>query len=103
MVYGSADDGRYLVYHRDLDEVHVTGSDKTHDNIVWGPRGPEREARMQCLWRRNINCGASNRRVPSAWGLTAEFVATSLVQPVHSSLVGSKSSAGANSPCQARL
>src|ERR1039457_3436730 len=47
VVYGGADEGRYLVYHRDIDEVHITGSDKTHDNIVWGPAGPERETRMQ--------------------------------------------------------
>src|SRR6202451_1610028 len=47
VVYGGADEGRYLVYHRDIDEVHITGSDKTHDNIVWGPSGPERETRMQ--------------------------------------------------------
>jgi aldehyde dehydrogenase (NAD(P)+) len=46
-VYGGAEEGRYLVYHRDTDEVHITGSDKTHDNIVWGPPGPERETRMQ--------------------------------------------------------
>jgi acyl-CoA reductase-like NAD-dependent aldehyde dehydrogenase len=47
VVYGGADEGRYLVYHGDIDEVHITGSDKTHDNIVWGPPGPERETRMQ--------------------------------------------------------
>jgi len=47
VVYGGADEGRYLVYHRDIDEVHITGSDKTHDNIVWGPPGPERQTRMQ--------------------------------------------------------
>jgi acyl-CoA reductase-like NAD-dependent aldehyde dehydrogenase len=47
VVYGGADEGRHLVYHRDIDEVHITGSDKTHDNIVWGPPGPERQTRMQ--------------------------------------------------------
>jgi acyl-CoA reductase-like NAD-dependent aldehyde dehydrogenase len=47
VAYGGAEEGRYLVYHRDIDEVHITGSDKTHDNIVWGPPGPERETRMQ--------------------------------------------------------
>jgi acyl-CoA reductase-like NAD-dependent aldehyde dehydrogenase len=47
VAYGGAEEGRYLVYHRDIDEVHITGSDKTHDNIVWGPVGPERDARMQ--------------------------------------------------------
>src|ERR1700683_2483176 len=40
VVYGGADEGRYLVYHGDIDEVHINGSDKTHDNIVWGPPGP---------------------------------------------------------------
>jgi aldehyde dehydrogenase (NAD(P)+) len=43
--YGGADEGRYLVEHRDVDEVHITGSDRTHDAMVWGPPGPEREAR----------------------------------------------------------
>jgi hypothetical protein len=47
VVYGGAEEGRYLVYHRDIDEVHITGSDKTYDNIVWGPEGPEREMRRQ--------------------------------------------------------
>src|ERR1700685_2219115 len=47
VVYGGAEEGRYLVYHSDIDEVHITGSDKTHDNIVWGPAGREREIRMQ--------------------------------------------------------
>lgn len=47
IVYGGAEEGRYLVYHDQIDEVHITGSDKTHDAIVWGPPGPEREARMQ--------------------------------------------------------
>ena len=46
VVYGGADVGKYLVYHQDIDDVHITGSDKTHDMIVWGPPGPERERRM---------------------------------------------------------
>src|SRR6202050_508872 len=45
VVYGGAEEGRYLVYHSGIDEVHITGSDKTHDNIVWGPAGREREIR----------------------------------------------------------
>ena len=47
IVYGSADVGDYLVRHPDVDEVHITGSDKTHDNIVWGPAGPDRDARFE--------------------------------------------------------
>ena len=46
VVYGGADVGQYLVYHRDVDDVHITGSDRTHDAIVWGPPGPERDRRM---------------------------------------------------------
>ena len=45
-VYGGADEGKYLVGHPLVDEVHITGSDKTHDMMVWGPPGPERAARM---------------------------------------------------------
>jgi aldehyde dehydrogenase (NAD(P)+) len=43
--YGGADVGSYLVTHPIVDEIHITGSDKTHDLMVWGPPGPEREAR----------------------------------------------------------
>lgn len=45
VVYGGAEVGRHLVYHPDIDEVHLTGSDKTHDQIVWGSPGPEQLAR----------------------------------------------------------
>lgn len=46
VVYGDGDVGRYLVEHEAADDVHITGSDKTHDMIVWGPPGPERERRL---------------------------------------------------------
>ncbi len=45
IVYGGSDEGAYLARHPEVDEIHLTGSDKTFDNIVWGPEGPEREAR----------------------------------------------------------
>jgi acyl-CoA reductase-like NAD-dependent aldehyde dehydrogenase len=45
IVYGGSEAGAHLVRHPDVDEVHITGSDKTHDLIVWGPPGPERERR----------------------------------------------------------
>jgi hypothetical protein len=47
VVYGGADVGRHLVEHPLTDEVHITGSDRTHDLMVWGPPGPEREERMK--------------------------------------------------------
>ena len=46
IVYGGADVGKYLVEHDAIDDIHITGSDRTHDLIVWGPPGPERERRM---------------------------------------------------------
>ena len=46
VVYGGADEGSYLAHHASVDEVHITGSHRTHDALVWGPPGPERAARM---------------------------------------------------------
>jgi len=63
VVYGGVEEGRHLVYHPDIDEVHLTGSDKTHDQIVWGPPGPEREARIshnEPLLRKDISAELGN-------------------------------------------
>ena len=46
IVQGGAEVGQYLTYHPGIDDVHITGSDRTHDLIVWGPAGPERDRRM---------------------------------------------------------
>jgi aldehyde dehydrogenase (NAD(P)+) len=46
VVYGGADEGGYLAHHAGVDEVLITGSERTHDLLVWGPPGPEREARQ---------------------------------------------------------
>ncbi len=45
LVDGDAGVGAELCRHPGVDEIHVTGSDRTHDLIVWGPPGPERDAR----------------------------------------------------------
>src|SRR5215217_523179 len=45
VVYGGVEEGAALVGHPAVDEVHITGSDKTHDALVWGPPGPESDAR----------------------------------------------------------
>jgi len=45
VVYGGADAGGYLSQHPEVDSIHITGSDKTHDLIVWGAPGPERDRR----------------------------------------------------------
>lgn len=35
--YGGADVGEYLVRHEHVDKIHITGSGRTHDAIVFGP------------------------------------------------------------------
>ncbi|HEY2406070.1 MAG TPA: aldehyde dehydrogenase family protein [Polyangiaceae bacterium] len=45
--YGGAEVGAYLCGHELVQEIHMTGSADTHDAIVWGPAGPEREARKR--------------------------------------------------------
>ncbi|MBO1333623.1 aldehyde dehydrogenase family protein [Streptomyces sp. VRA16 Mangrove soil] len=35
-VDGGGAEGAYLTTHEDIDTIHVTGSDRTHDAIVWG-------------------------------------------------------------------
>jgi aldehyde dehydrogenase (NAD(P)+) len=45
IVYGGGDAGAHLVEHAGVDDIHITGSDKTHDLIVWGAPGAERERR----------------------------------------------------------
>ena len=47
VVYGGAEEGGYLAHHPGVDEIHVTGSDRTHDALLWGAPGPEREERKK--------------------------------------------------------
>jgi hypothetical protein len=46
VVYGGAAEGSYLCNHPGVDEIHITGSDKTFDAIVFGtgPEGARRKA-----------------------------------------------------------
>jgi acyl-CoA reductase-like NAD-dependent aldehyde dehydrogenase len=37
VVYGDVDEATYLIEHPYVEELHITGSDKTHDAIVFGP------------------------------------------------------------------
>jgi len=62
VVYGGTEQGNYLVRHSGIEEVHITGSDKTFDNIVWGPPGPERER------RRASNTLLFNKKITSELG-----------------------------------
>jgi len=46
VAYGGAEVGAYLAQHPGVDEVHITGSARTHDAIVWGA---DRERRVRAL------------------------------------------------------
>ena len=47
IIYGDGTVGAAAVGHRLVDRVHVTGSIETHDTIVWGPVGADRERRKR--------------------------------------------------------
>lgn len=42
---GGADVGAYLCDHADVDEIHITGSDRTHDAIVFGSAAAKKRKR----------------------------------------------------------
>ncbi|MBZ0117907.1 MAG: aldehyde dehydrogenase family protein, partial [Sandaracinaceae bacterium] len=46
IVRGGADVGSRLVHHDKIDTIHMTGSDRTYDAIVWG-RDPAEQARRK--------------------------------------------------------
>jgi hypothetical protein len=46
VIYGGADVGAYATAHRLVDEIHITGSVYSHNTIVWGPPGEERNRRL---------------------------------------------------------
>jgi len=63
VIYGGADVGRHLVYHSGIDEAHLTGSDKTFEQIVWGAPGPEqtdRKLRKEPLLKKPITSELGN-------------------------------------------
>jgi acyl-CoA reductase-like NAD-dependent aldehyde dehydrogenase len=73
IVYGGAAEGAYLCNHPGVEEVHITGSDKTFDAIVWGPgaEGAARKATGQPLLTKRITGELGNVSpvivVPGNW------------------------------------
>ncbi len=89
VVYGGADVGQYLCQHQGVDEIHITGSDKTHDAIVYGvgEEGARRKAADDRVNARRITSELGNVSpiivVPGSWGegdlkFHAENIATQL-------------------------
>jgi hypothetical protein len=49
IIYGGADVGSHAANHPKVGSLHVTGSDRTYDAIVWG--GTEKKKAAQTAWR----------------------------------------------------
>jgi acyl-CoA reductase-like NAD-dependent aldehyde dehydrogenase len=47
VVYGGAEVGSHLANHPLIETLHVTGSDRTYDAIVWGTADPEEQRRRK--------------------------------------------------------
>ena len=62
IVYGGATEGSYLCQHPGIDEIHITGSDKTFDAIVFGhgPAGAARKAARQPLPNKRVTAELGN-------------------------------------------
>lgn len=73
IVYGGAQEGDYLVHHPKVDTIHITGSDKTHDAIVFGTgeEGRRRKAEGRPLLDKPITSELGNVTpiivVPGRW------------------------------------
>ncbi|MEM8598422.1 MAG: aldehyde dehydrogenase family protein [Bacteroidota bacterium] len=91
MTYGGADVGAYLVEHPGIDEVHITGSARTHDVIVFGPgeEGATRKAENRPRLQKRITSELGNVTpiiiMPGDWNRAdlqfhAENVATMMTQ-----------------------
>jgi acyl-CoA reductase-like NAD-dependent aldehyde dehydrogenase len=74
IVYGGAEVGAHLANHPSIDTLHVTGSDRTYDAIVWGSDPAEqarRKAEKQPLNTRpftaELGCVTPVLIVPGPW------------------------------------
>ena len=61
IIYGGPEVGAAAVEHELVGEVHITGSINSHDAIVWGPAGPERDR------RKRDNDPVLKNRSPANW------------------------------------
>jgi len=90
IVGGGAAVGRHLTAHARMDEVHITGSDKTYDAVVFGtgPEGARRKEADDPVLAKPVSAELGNVSpvivVPGRWTIgelryQAEHVATMLV------------------------
>ncbi|MHB8865391.1 MAG: hypothetical protein ACYC6N_23670 [Pirellulaceae bacterium] len=102
IIYGGTDVGATAVHHRFADEVHVTGGIDSHNRMVWGASGPERDARISAnmpLLEKSITSELGNVSpwilLPGAYSrrqlaFQAENVAASVINNVSFNCVATK-------------
>ena len=87
IVKGGAEEGAYLCHHPAIADIHITGSDRTHDAIVFGEDVAARKASRQPVLTKPITSELGNVSpmivVPGPWSesdiaFQAENVASSL-------------------------
>ncbi|MGD1148523.1 MAG: aldehyde dehydrogenase family protein [Thermoanaerobaculaceae bacterium] len=73
VAHGGAAEGAYLCAHPEVDEIHITGSDRTHDAIVFGTgdEGARRKAERRPLLTKRVTSELGNVSpvivVPGPW------------------------------------
>jgi acyl-CoA reductase-like NAD-dependent aldehyde dehydrogenase len=89
VVYGGVEEGAYLCQHPGVDEIHITGSDKTYEAIVYGPgeEGRRRKLAHEPILHKRFTAELGNVTpiivVPGPWDegdleFHAENIATTL-------------------------
>lgn len=90
IVHGGPEVGRHLVHHDDVDAVHLTGSDRTHDAVVFGvgEDGAARKANDDPVVDKDVTAELGNVSpvivVPGPWSaddiaVQADSIASMLV------------------------
>jgi aldehyde dehydrogenase (NAD(P)+) len=69
--YGGADEGAYLAGHPGIDEIHLTGSDRTYDAMVWGPPASARPEGAESTADYKADNRRVGKRVPRSGGARA--------------------------------
>ena len=67
VVTGGAETGAYLTAHRDIDEIHITGSAQTHDAIVFGSDKERRATPLQKPITSELGNVSPTIVVPGRW------------------------------------
>lgn len=86
MTQGGAEEGDYLCGHPGIDEIHLTGSDRTYEAIVFGPgvEGRRRKRERQPRTGKRFTCELGSVTplivVPGPWtGTDVQFQAENIV------------------------